>query len=73
MLDGGTWKRSLCEIVAMTLADADDGASMQSAAYGVCIASKYQNVQKGMCAKEFKAVMDCYVVSPCNDTCILKC
>lgn len=35
---------------------------MQGAVYGKCIASNYQNVSKDMCAKEFMALKDCYLV-----------
>lgn len=31
--------------------------------YGKCVAANYQNVSKGMCAKEFMALKDCYLVS----------
>lgn len=31
--------------------------------YGKCISANYQNVKKDMCAKEFLALKDCYLVS----------
>lgn len=34
----------------------------QGAVYGKCIAGNYQNVSKDMCAKEFMALKDCYLV-----------
>lgn len=33
------------------------------AVYGKCVAANYQNVSKDMCAKEFMALKDCYLVS----------
>ena len=39
----------------------------QGAVYGKCIAANYQNVSKDMCAKEFMALKDCYLVS-CTGT-----
>lgn len=35
----------------------------QGAVYGKCVAANYQNVSKDMCAKEFMALKDCYLVS----------
>jgi hypothetical protein len=34
----------------------------KGAVYGKCIAANYQNVSKDMCAKEFMALKDCYLV-----------
>jgi hypothetical protein len=34
----------------------------KGAVYGKCVASNYQNVSKDMCAKEFMALKDCYLV-----------
>lgn len=36
--------------------------------YGKCIAGNYQNVSKGMCAKEFMALKDCYLVRDRSNT-----
>lgn len=43
----------------------------QGAVYGKCVAASFQNVKKDMCAKEFMALKDCYLVSsaicrPCH-------
>lgn len=35
---------------------------LQGAVYGKCVAANYQNVNKDMCAKEFMALKDCYLV-----------
>lgn len=32
--------------------------------YGKCVSANYQNVSKDMCAKEFMALKDCYLVWP---------
>ena len=34
----------------------------KGAIYGKCVAANYQNVSKDMCAKEFMALKDCYLV-----------
>lgn len=34
----------------------------QGAVYGKCVAANYQNIKKDMCAKEFLALKDCYIV-----------
>lgn len=34
----------------------------QGAVYGKCVAANYQTVSKDMCAKEFMALKDCYLV-----------
>lgn len=34
----------------------------QGAVYGKCVAANYQNAKKDMCAKEFMALKDCYLV-----------
>lgn len=36
---------------------------LQGALYGKCIAASYQNVAKDMCAREFMALKECYLVS----------
>ena len=36
--------------------------STQGAIYGKCVAANYQNVKKDMCAREFLALKDCYIV-----------
>jgi hypothetical protein len=33
--------------------------------YSKCVSSNFQNVKKDMCAKEFLALKDCYLVSIC--------
>lgn len=35
----------------------------QGAVYGKCVAANYQNAKKDMCAREFLALKDCYLVS----------
>ena len=34
----------------------------KGAVYGKCVAANYQNVSRDMCAKEFIALKDCYLV-----------
>ncbi|KAG8929950.1 hypothetical protein FRC02_004836 [Tulasnella sp. 418] len=41
------------------LATAAGACSAAGAAYGKCISDSYQDVQKGMCAAEFKAFKEC--------------
>lgn len=36
--------------------------------YGKCVATNYQNVSKDMCAKEFMALKDCYLVDISHST-----
>ena len=36
--------------------------SEQGAVYGKCVAANYQNIKKDMCAREFLALKDCYIV-----------
>ncbi|EME46709.1 hypothetical protein DOTSEDRAFT_126445 [Dothistroma septosporum NZE10] len=33
-----------------------------SCVYGKCVAASYQNAKKDMCAREFMALKDCYLV-----------
>ena len=37
----------------------------KGAVYGKCIAGNYQSVSKDMCAKEFMALKECYLVWQC--------
>ena len=38
----------------------------QTAAYGQCVAAKYLEVEKGICAKEFKEFKDCVTKVVCS-------
>lgn len=42
--------------------------AQKGAVYGKCIAANYQNVSKDMCAKEFMALKDCYLVCHLSTT-----
>nr|POF15362.1 hypothetical protein CFP56_42251 [Quercus suber] len=44
-------------------AEATAKCGPQGAAYGQCVAANYKDVHKDMCAKEFAAFKDCYLVS----------
>ncbi|PYH99702.1 hypothetical protein BO71DRAFT_394181 [Aspergillus ellipticus CBS 707.79] len=37
--------------------------STEAAAYGKCVVADYNAVQKGMCAKEFLKLKDCYLAA----------
>ncbi|KAF2861557.1 hypothetical protein K470DRAFT_205338, partial [Piedraia hortae CBS 480.64] len=45
-------------------ASATAKCSPEGAVYGKCILTNYQNVHKNMCAKEFAALKECYLVRP---------
>lgn len=57
--------RLACEIAARP-AKRHPGANaslLQAATYGACVGKRYQDVQRGMCADEFKAFKECVQVS----------
>ncbi|EME83028.1 uncharacterized protein MYCFIDRAFT_36377 [Pseudocercospora fijiensis CIRAD86] len=43
-------------------AEATAKCSAEGAVYGKCVAMNYQNVKKDLCAREFMALKDCYIV-----------
>ena len=50
------------EVTSMSTCQSVRADSSKGAVYGKCIAANYQNVSKDMCAKEFMALKDCYLV-----------
>jgi NADH dehydrogenase [ubiquinone] 1 alpha subcomplex assembly factor 8 len=54
------------EVTASFSGGCDDSNCSKGAVYGKCISANYQNVSKDMCAKEFIALKDCYLVCPCD-------
>jgi hypothetical protein len=44
-------------------AEATAKCAPEGIVYGKCVGSNFQNAKKDMCAKEFLALKDCYLVS----------